>query len=236
MSLSDSGMILMKAGDCKIETVTAMGVDETEDPSNGNLAEDVLIVGCDSDDDIDGFLNKSGLEDNDRHNNNRKVVHDSPKGVKVNNSKKRKRCKDSNPRSRKKKKLKTYVRGTSKDDIELSDDNVDSNVMRTKRRKSDEIKRKMSQDFMLNIEDQDVTSSEEADEQGKAFIGVKQAEGVADKNNKENDYLEFDSLRLGNYCSRMLQGVPCTKDFCSWIHYMKPEDAVSQLYRIYSNR
>ena len=235
----------MKNGDCKNKTETfendnstktATLVEETEEASNGNLAEDVLIVGCDSDDDIDGFLNKLGSEDNDCHNNNRKVDHDSPRGFKVSKSKNRKRCKDSNPRSRKKKKLKTYVRGTSKDDIELSDDNVDSNVMRTKRRKSDEIKRKMSQDFMLNI---DVTSSEEAEEQDevpKAFNDDKQAEEVADEKNKENDYLEFESLRLGNYCSRMLQGVPCTKDFCSWIHYMKPEDAVSQLYRIYSNR
>ena len=92
---------------------------------------------------------------------------------------------------------------------------------------------------MLNIEDQDVTSSEEAEEQDevpKAFNDDKQSEEVAHEKNKENDYLEFESLRLGNYCSRMLQGVPCTKDFCSWIHYMKPEDAVSQLYRIYSNR
>ena len=240
VSLCDSGMILMKNGDCKNKTETfendnstktATGVEQTEEASNGNLVEDVLIVGCDSDDDIDGFLNKSVSEDDDCHNNNRKVIHDSPQGFKVSKSKNRKRCKDSNPRSRKKKKLKT-----DKVDMELLDDNVDGNVMRMKRRKSDEIKRKMSQDFMLNIEDQDVTSSEEADEQAKAFNGVKQAEGVADEKNKENDYLEFESLRLGNYCSRMLQGVPCTKDFCSWIHYMKPEDAVSQLYRIYSNR
>ena len=213
VSLSDSGMILMKDGDCKNETETfenynsaktAMGIEEKEEASNGNLAEDVLIVNCDSDDDIDGFLNKSVSEDDDCHNNNRKVIHDSPQGFKVSKSKNRKRYKDSNSRSRKKKKLKTAIRG--KVDMELSDDNVDSNVMRMKRRKSDEIKRKMSQDFMLNIEDQDVTSSEEAEEQAKAFNDDKQTEKVGDEKIKENDYLEFESLRLGNYCSRMLQG------------------------------
>ena len=90
--------------------------------------------------------------------------------------------------------------------MELLDDNVDSNVMRMKRRKSDEIKRIMSHDFMLNIEDQDVTSSEEAEEQAKAFNDDRQTEKVGDEKIKENDYLEFESLRLGNYCSRMLQG------------------------------
>ena len=191
----------MKDGDCKNETETfenynsaktAMGIEEKEEASNGNVAEDVLIVGCDSDDDIDGFLNTLGSEDNDCHNNNnRKVDHDSPQGFKVSKSKNRKRCKDSNSRSRKKKKLKT-----DKVDMELLDDNVDSNVMRMKRRKSDEIKRKMSQDFMLNIEDQDVTSSEEAEEQAKAFNDDRQTEKVGDEKIKENDYLEFESLRL----------------------------------------
>ena len=208
VSRSDSGMILMKDGECRNKTVTAMGFEKTEDASNGNLAEDVLIIGC-GDDDIDGFLNKSVSEDDDCHNNNKKVLQDSLKGVKVNKSKARKRCKDSTPRSRKKKRLKTTNRDTPKEDMELSDDNVDSNVMRMKRRKSDDIKRKMSQDFMLNIEDQDVTSSEEAEEQDEvptASNDNKQAEEVAAEKNKENDYLEFESLRLGNYCSRMLQG------------------------------
>ena len=205
VSRSDSGMILMKDGECRSKTVIAMGFEKTEDASNGNLAEDVLIIGC-GDDDIDGFLNKSVSEDDDCHNNNKKVLQDSLKGVKVNKSKARKRCKDSTPRFRKKKKLKTTNRDTPKEDMELSDDNVDSNVMRMKRRKSDEIKRKMSQDFMLNIEDQDVTSSEEAEEQAKAFNDDRQTEKVGDEKIKENDYLEFESLRLGNYCSRMLQG------------------------------
>ena len=92
VSLCDSGMILMKNGDCKNKTETfendnstktATGVEQTEEASNGNLVEDVLIVGCDSDDDIDGFLNKLGPEDNDCHNNNRKVIYDSPQGFKV---------------------------------------------------------------------------------------------------------------------------------------------------------
>ena len=41
---------------------------------------------------------------------------------------------------------------------------------------------------------------------------------------------------LGNHCPRMLRGVPCTKARCSWVHYMVPSSAVSQLYRVLANR
>ena len=41
---------------------------------------------------------------------------------------------------------------------------------------------------------------------------------------------------LGNHCPRMLRGIPCTKPRCSWVHYMVPSSAVSQLYRIVANR
>ena len=77
-------------------------------------------------------------------------------------------------------------------------------------------------------------------------------EGLKDENanidlkdevaNKEDDDADSDDdlhqaiYSLGNYCKRMVRGVMCSKLKCSWVHYMTPEDAVTQFYRICSNR
>eukprot|EP00092_Neocalanus_flemingeri_P037010 GFUD01040293.1.p1 GENE.GFUD01040293.1~~GFUD01040293.1.p1 ORF type:complete len:1163 (+),score=378.45 GFUD01040293.1:55-3489(+) len=57
-------------------------------------------------------------------------------------------------------------------------------------------------------------------------------------NNQEDsdDDIGLAIYSLGNYCKRMLRGVLCSKRKCSWVHYMDPGDAVTQFYRICSNR
>ena len=64
-----------------------------------------------------------------------------------------------------------------------------------------------------------------------------------EKNNNQEDVGDSDDddiglaiYNLGNYCKRMLRGVLCLKPKCSWVHYMATGDAVSQFYRICSNR
>merc|ERR1719153_667287 len=61
---------------------------------------------------------------------------------------------------------------------------------------------------------------------------VAKEDDVADS----DDDLHLAIYSLGNYCKRMVRGVMCSKPKCSWVHYMTPEDAVTQFYRICSNR
>merc|ERR1719369_2519281 len=61
---------------------------------------------------------------------------------------------------------------------------------------------------------------------------VAKEDDVADS----DDDLHLAIYSLGNYCKRMVRGVMCSKLRCSWVHYMTPGDAVTQFYRICSNR
>jgi len=65
---------------------------------------------------------------------------------------------------------------------------------------------------------------------------VGEASSKEDEGADSDDDLHLAIYSLGNYCKRMVRGVMCSKPKCSWVHYMTPEDAVTQFYRICSNR
>merc|ERR1719462_1118407 len=88
----------------------------------------------------------------------------------------------------------------------------------------------MRKDFLLNFD-----KGEESDEN----------DVVEEKNSTqyEEEDMEINSAdlediiySLGNYCTRMLRGKKCSRERCSWIHYMTPKDAANQFFRIFSNR
>ena len=62
------------------------------------------------------------------------------------------------------------------------------------------------------------------------------ASSKEDEGIDSDDDLHLAIYSLGNYCKRMVRGVMCSKPKCSWVHYMTQEDAVTQFYRICSNR
>lgn len=62
------------------------------------------------------------------------------------------------------------------------------------------------------------------------------ASSKEDEGIDSDDDLHLAIYSLGNYCKRMVRGVMCSKPKCSWVHYMTPEDAVTQFYRICPNR
>ena len=85
----------------------------------------------------------------------------------------------------------------------------------------------MIKDFQL--ENDDTTDGNHSEKNNNDWKDDKDFED--DTNRK----LEYAIYNLGNYCPSMLRGVRCIWKECPWIHYMPPEDAVSQFYRIYAN-
>ena len=45
-----------------------------------------------------------------------------------------------------------------------------------------------------------------------------------------------DVYAYGNYCRRLLAGTLCPKSKCDWVHWLAPEHAVQQLFRISAHR
>ena len=95
----------------------------------------------------------------------------------------------------------------------------------------------LDEELALTDSESEVDEQEESSKK-KRRTGTEDPSKISDnlsEDSKEAD-IGYAIYSLGNYCPRMLRGVPCTKDRCSWVHYMLPSNAVSQLYRILANR
>ena len=116
-------------------------------------------------------------------------------------------------------------------ELELSDKDEENELERKRRIRSNKkrISDEMIKDFQLGTDDH-TTDGNNSDQNNNDWKD--------DRDYKEHDHsknLENAIYNLGNYCPSMLRGVQCTWKECPWIHYMQPEDAVSQFYRIFAN-
>ena len=184
--------------------------EETED--------DFLVVGCESDDDIDGVLkSRDDEENNQKAAEERHATDKHPKKRKLSSRKQRKSSKRK-PCDEVEEDLKQQLALSDTDDEE-EDNHLPSLVA------EQEISKRMMQDFQLdNEEDED-----DDDDTNNSNNNESEVEN-------KDDEMVFTIYSLGNYCPRMLRGWRCAKESCSWIHYMQPADASMQFFRILSNR
>ena len=151
------------------------------------MDDEILIIGCDSDDEIDSTCSDTSSDQ-------------------LNEGRQKSTSSDEAARLRKRKREESQERRlTLGEELALTDSDNEGNEDQNETFKNK--KRK-------NVEG---TSAPDTEEFKAADIGAA-------------------IYSLGNYCPRMLRGVPCTKARCSWVHYMVPSSAVSQLYRILANR
>ena len=157
------------------------------------MDDEILIIGCDSDDEIDSTCSDTS---SDQLNEGRQKS--TPSSEETGG--------ESDARSRKRKREESQERGlTLGEELALTDSDSEGTEVQNETFKKKERK---------NVEE---TTAPDTEESKAADIGLA-------------------IYSLGNYCPRMLRGVPCTKARCSWVHYMVPSSAVSQLYRILANR
>jgi len=190
---------------------------------------DVLVVGCDSDDDIDGFL-KCSEEVSSTKSKMKKETKFPPK------SRRQLVQKISSLESvSSSEHVSSFENVTSlEDDMALSDEESAINV----KERDEVISEQMRKDFLLNFD-----KGEESDENDVVIVKEKKTcqyeekEAIVEEDMDINSAdLEDTIYSLGNYCTRMLRGKICSREKCSWIHYMTPKDAVNQFFRIFSNR
>ena len=157
------------------------------------MDDDLLIIGCDSDDEIDSDCSETSSDQpSDQHSEGRSRSSAEVSG-------------EGDTRSRKRKRQETQAEKV------LS----------------------LGQELAL-------TDSEPENEDLKQEETGKNKKGKIEETSVTEEPKEADISHaiysLGNYCPRMLRGLPCTKARCSWVHYMVPSSAVSQLLRILANR
>ena len=150
------------------------------------MEDDILIIGCDSDDEIDSTCSDTSSD---------QLKSTSPSEEAGGES-------DARPRKR-------------------------------KREESQERRLTLGEELALTD-----SENEGSEDQNETFKDKKRRKVEEIQNTEEAKAADIGNAiySLGNYCPRMLRGVPCTKARCSWVHYMVPSSAVSQLYRILANR
>ena len=112
----------------------------------------------------------------------------------------------------------------------------ESDVIPRKRKREESQERRLTLGEELALTDSE--NDEGSEDQNEMIKDLKRRKVKETPNTEEAKAADIGNAiySLGNYCPRMLRGVPCTKARCSWVHYMVPSSAVSQLYRILANR